>query len=138
MKPLATDIGALLNDAGLGTTGDDLFIGFEPDGADIPDNCITVYDTGGGEQDPANAIDNSTVQVRVRNKNYENGFNKINDIKKYIEGKGEVVVNNTTYVGFWTRTNIAHISRDAKNRNIWTVNFRVTRTPSNADKGNRN
>lgn len=114
--------------------GKNLFIGHEPES---PQNCVTLYDTGGLEQNPKLAYDNLFVQIRSRNKNYGQGYNLLDTIRRHIEGGIEQVVNGSNYLGFYTETAIAFLERDVNARSIFTVNMRVTVEPSEDKIGNR-
>jgi hypothetical protein len=62
--------------------GINTFVGFMPDS---PENCITIVDSGSGEQDPFNKIDNNNIQILIRNKDYQLGYNLANKIKVVLE-----------------------------------------------------
>lgn len=65
----AQDIATILSVAGHGGLGVDLFVGSEPDGVDILDNVITVYDTTPHKPPEVNYnFEYPSVQVRVRRK----------------------------------------------------------------------
>lgn len=52
----------------LGTTGEDLFYSFLPDS---PDNCISIFDTGGWPKDPDLPRKDVTFQFRIRGEYYD-------------------------------------------------------------------
>ena len=134
MRPMSLDFKDLLVAEGIGNFGIDLFVGKEPTS---PANCVTIYDTGGGEQNSKLAIDESSVQIRSRNLDYLQGYQKLNIIKNFIEGKKPTVVDGTKYIGFWTSSNIAFVKYDDNDRSVWTVNFRINREPAKGETGNR-
>lgn len=134
MNPTSVDIKDLLVQAGVGVFSTDLFIGREPA---QPSNCITVYDTGGGAQNPRFAIDEANIQVRARNIGYTDGYGKLEQVKKALEGLPQTTVNNATYIGIWASTNIAFLKYDEQERAMFSINFRVQRQPTQADAGRR-
>ena len=134
MNAISVDIKDMIVAAGLAVFGTDIFIGKEPTS---PDDCVTLYDYGGREQDPFNAIDEGQLQCRARTKGYIDGYNRLFGIKVLLEGREAVTVNSTDYRGIWTMSNIAFMKYDKENRAVWVVNFRVIRQPDNANIGNR-
>ncbi len=108
---------------------------FEPDEDDTPDEFTTIFDTGGPEQDPANNVDFSTAQVRVRHREQDLGWAQIQKIKLEIEGIAPITINSTELQGLWSATNIALIGRDSDRRFIWVWNLRAMRKPN--PSGNR-
>ena len=78
--------------------GTNLFISAMPD---IPANCITVYDTGG--MPPVETLDekityNDSVQVLVRNKSYQAGWDISMAIMRILISVGNVTLNTDTRV----------------------------------------
>ena len=145
MNPVSVDIKDMLVGAMLGTFGEDIFISREPA---EPENCVTIYDTGGDNQDPKFALDEAYFQVRSRNLDYATGYQKLEAIKLELEGKPETLIrdpdnpdNNTnllvTYLGIWAYTNIAFVQYDQNDRVIFVLNFRTIREPIQAEVGNR-
>lgn len=74
---LLDEVVAYLEDEGVGTFGTDLFIGHEPD---APTNVVTIYPTGGRPPSSDRDKEYPTMQVRVRNTSYVNGFEKATSI----------------------------------------------------------
>lgn len=134
MNPVSVDVKDLLEEAELGTFGDDLFIGKEPS---YPDECIVIYDTGGADQNPKLAIDENTIQLRCRSNDYLTPYNKLQAIKLFLEGKSAVMLDGVKYVGFWAFSNIMFLNYDENDRAIWVANFRIIREPDLANVGNR-
>lgn len=134
MNPVSVDIATLLVNGGLGTLGQDIFIGTEP--ADVRE-CLTIYDTGGANQNPKFALDEATFQVRCKSANYLTGYEQLSQVKFIVEGRQPEVINDTKYLGFWTTSNIVFMARDGRCNFIWVVNFRVTREPGESSLGHR-
>jgi hypothetical protein len=59
-----------------------MFIGFMPE---KPRDCVTVIDSGGGEQDSVNKIDDHSIQILSRSKTYQDGYNALNKIKVILQ-----------------------------------------------------
>jgi len=62
--------------------GTNMFVGFMPD---KPASCICLMDSGGGEQDSINKIDEHSIQILGRNSDYKNGYNLLNKIKVILQ-----------------------------------------------------
>jgi len=119
-----------LQAAGVGTLGTDIFAAKEPDS---PDNCITIYNTGGtpdpcldvGENDEMN-----TFQVRVRNNDYLAAYVVMDAIRAVIQkSKFSVVTDSagSTYLSIWSTTLPNDLQRDETNRVIVTQNYACLR-----------
>jgi hypothetical protein len=105
----------------------DVFIGREPD---KPDNCITIFDTGA--YSPSLGISSSgyeypTIQIRVRNQNYINGWNIIEEIKTALHGVSQQTVNGTLYSVIYCSSGPALLDYDDFNRVRFIINFNVQR-----------
>jgi hypothetical protein len=130
MNPTSVDIKDMLEgQSSLGLVfADNLFVGDEPD---LPDNTVTIFDTPGGPpllcyyETPI--YDYTTIQVRVRNNSYLNGWDMINDIKNFLHGKDNEIVNNTDYQVIVCVGEPFLLDRDENNRFRFVVNFDVQR-----------
>lgn len=120
MSSVARDIAQMLEDNGVGVFGTDLFVGREPAS---PPNAITVYDTGGGDPFPGVSSDNPSVQVRVRNASYLDGWDKAITVKDALFGIGHVTVNGRLFQSVWMTGDINPIGRDDNDRIRFTLNF---------------
>ena len=132
MSSPADDIKTVLENNGVATFATDLFISKEPTS---PDNCITLYDTGGYEANPKWSMDEPTVMARIRNNSYPDGYAKCEEIKDALLGLPKQAINSTTYVGVWMEGEINFIEYDDNGRAIFTMNFRIVREPT--ESGNR-
>lgn len=135
MSSPAMKISSILNSDGTLnlSEGTNLFVGREPI---TPDDCTTIYDTGGGEQSDRLALDDATFQIRMRSKSYETAYTKLNAIKLVLQSLSAVVVDQDLLVGVWANSNIAFIETDEQDRSVFVWNGRMVIEPS--DKGNRN
>ena len=116
------------------TLGSDLFVGKEPVS---PDNCVTIYDTGG--RDPLHTLcpDTTTnvwrpsIQVRVRNTSYPAAYKILDTIAKLLPtitaykitstDSGHTLADIINQV--IVRTAIVPLGQDENNRAILTQNF---------------
>lgn len=128
----AHDIAVLLNDNGYGTfpysAGWGIAIGTEPS---RPDDVITLYDTGGGVDQPDAELYDPTMQVRVRSRSYTDGYTKASDVRDFLILPTSREVGNFLYTGFWIFTDVAMIGRDDNDRFVFTFNLRLMREPLN-------
>ena len=115
MNAASVDIKDLLVIEGIGVFGENLFVGKEPS---QPNECITLYDTTAGEQNPKLAIDEVSLQVRVRSATYIDGYSKANSVKVALEGRSSIMLGTTNYIGFWA-TSISFVHYDENDRAIF-------------------
>lgn len=129
MNSPAYDIANLLasTGVGLGTVGSDLFIGREPT---TPNSCTTVFDTGGFDPDAGSDYQRPTVMVRVRNPSYSAGWTQINSVRDALHVTYGWEEGDSRYIGVWAMGEPAHIGYDDTNRALFSVNFRIHRTPT--------
>ena len=103
MNPSSKDIADILSaESALDLTfATNLFVGREPA---TPDNCVTIFDTPGkppeltlgGKTDPGYFY--PSIQIRVRNNSYVNGWTIINIIKEVLHAVTRETWNSTEYV----------------------------------------
>ncbi len=133
LRPLSREIVQLIDERNIGEYAIDIFIGKQPND---PDNCVTIYDTGGPEQNPKYNIDNSNLQIKVRDIEYYNGYKKIFYIKSILEGIKPTIVYGDKIIGCWV-SNITHMKYDENDRAIFIMNIRITREMDMFKSGNR-
>lgn len=131
MNPVAYDIGKILENEGIGTFGTDIFASKEPD---QPDNCITVYNTGGF---PDECLDTGisqnelcNFQVRVRNNDYLTAYTVMTSIRNEIEkAKYKTITdsNGVTFYSIWATSLPIDLQRDTTNRCIVVQNYSCLR-----------
>ena len=113
---------------------EELFVGQEPD---KPLNCITLYDTGGMAVQDNAPLDVNTLQVRVRNIEYKDGYNRAHEVKQILQSMSEVELNGNRYYGTWLTSDVMFIGpSESGKESIFTLNLRTQRQLSNP--GNRN
>jgi hypothetical protein len=107
-----------------------LFIGREPS---APKNCVTIYDTSG--YPPYLGLGGDTgyeypsVQIRVRNASYINGWNMINDIKDALHGRHQETWNGTLYSVIYCTSDPALLDWDDNGNVRFVCNFNIQRRP---------
>lgn len=130
---IADEVLSYIENEGLGTSGTDLFLGFQPDETD---DCVTFYDETAPVAPESNAIatDQFGVQIIVRNSSYSTARDLMMAIHRKIIGfGGEKLVSGGHDVGScFILSSPASIGRDDKNRNEWSVHY-VFRVESEGD-----
>jgi hypothetical protein len=110
------------------TFTENLFVGKEPDS---PDDCVTIFDTG--EFPPQLTLAKGenyyypTVQIRVRNNAYINGYNLISDIRDVLHALNHETWNSTVYELIECASGPEFLDWDENNRARFVVNFNIQR-----------
>jgi hypothetical protein len=132
MKPATEDIKDMLEaDSGIALVlGTDLFIGREPN---EPNNCATLFDTPGrprltGVTDLR--YDYPSVQVRVRNTGYVDGWTLINDIALALHQRDKEIRNGSQYESIACVVEPALLDWDENDRARFVTTFDIQRRPS--------
>ena len=105
----------------------DLFIAREPQ---KPDNTVTIFDYGGG---PANlamitqGYEYPSIQIRVKNRNFEDGWEIIERIKTLLHGRANETWNNTLYTVIACASGPALLDWDDNNNVRFIINFNLQR-----------
>jgi len=116
-----------------GETAWSIYIGAQPP---TPSNCITIYDTQGildGRLiDDGEVITHFGIQIRVRSKEYEDGWEKITDICSILNaGKNETITKDSVdYLlngaNQTTPVTPLGVEIESKRRFLFTVNYILT------------
>ena len=130
MNPTSVDIKDIIeSDSSLGLVfADTLFIGKEPT---KPNNCATIFDTYG--RPPMQTYDKSeqyyypSIQIRVRNNDYLQGWNIINDIKVLLHNRAQARWNGTLYSAIICSQEPALLDWDENNRARFVTSFDIQR-----------
>lgn len=130
MNSASEDIKDMLDgESSLGLTyGTDLFIGKEPS---TPDNCVTIFDTSSFP--PMRAVDPtvkyyySSVQIRVRNKRYLDGYAVARNIFDSLHNRAQEMWNGTLYTVIQAAGEPALLDWDGNNRPRFIINFNMNR-----------
>ena len=104
-----------------------LFVGREPI---VGDNSVTVFDTPG--RPPLLSLDGSkyhydTLQVRVRNNDYQTAFALAHLIMNSLHGRARETWNDTLYTLIICQTPPALLDWDEQNRARFIINFETQR-----------
>ena len=131
----AYDIALILQDAGVGIIGTDLFIGKQPD---APDASLTVFDVGGTSPNPIWARDEPEFSILSRGSSddYNGGWDKAKEIKDALLGLSDQTIGDAIYALFYLRTDTTFISYDSDNRPTFSQNWRCN-VDFNTVQGNR-
>jgi hypothetical protein len=110
------------------TFATDLFVGIEPA---KPDDCVTIFDTPGGP--PQLTLEKGenyfypSIQIRVRNKVYSDGWALINDIKELLHGKSSETIGGTLYTAIICTGEPALLDWDDNERVRFVITFELQR-----------
>lgn len=99
---------------------------------DKPDTCIALYDSGGGNPNPAWLLDFPSVQVRVRGdeNGYQALFNKVTDIKNALLGHPGADVSDGRLVSVRMDGAPAFLGYDELKRPMFTINWTLIFEPT--------
>jgi|SRR5688572_8303989 len=129
MSP-AQDIRQYLVDEGIGADAGEtdfaLYFGEEPP---KPANVVTLYDSGGTMENADEQLFEPSIQVRVRSKTYAEGYNKAAEIRDLLILPTGRIIADWFYIGFWLTSDVVKFGKDAQDRNLFSVNFRLMREP---------
>lgn len=121
---LLQDIIQLLQERGIGTVGVDLFYSQMPP---TPDNVVVLFEYAGEPPDLHANVEYPGLQVMVRNKSYDAGRQKIEQIRNLLHGLAETTINGHRYLLIQARQSPEALARDENGRAIFVCNFRVTK-----------
>jgi hypothetical protein len=131
MNATSVDIKDILEqDSFLGLVyADNLFIGLEPN---EPINCVVIFDTPGFPPQltldkVATIYEYPSVQVRVRNSNYIDGWNLIQSIMTSLHGRAQETWNGTLYSVIYCSSGPALLDWDDNRRPRFIANFNIQR-----------
>ena len=94
----------------------------------IPNDCVTIYDTGGSDPMVVDDVYSPTIQVRVRNLDSQAAYAKQYQIRDILVAAKNQIINAVDYVAMWQQGDIISIGRDENNRYILTSNYRLMRS----------
>jgi hypothetical protein len=110
-----------------GTSGWAIYYSEEPTS---PDTVITVYDTPGGTMGNADAQQyDPNIQIRLRGHTYDDVYAKGEAVRDLLVLPLSRTIGQWFYTGFWLISDLAKIGKDANNRHLFTINFRLMREP---------
>lgn len=129
MKAPAIDIAdMLLAESSLSLElGTSLFVGQEPP---RPDNTVTVFDVSGSPgmlTMDKQKYEYPMVHIRIRNRDYEIGWNLANEIYLSLHGRAHETWNDSIYEVIKVSSGPAHFDWDDNNRARFIINFNLQR-----------
>ena len=69
------------------------------------------------------------MQVKVRNKDYQTGYNLCRDIKYYLQDAfNNQEINGTRYIRIYCISDILYLKQDDLKRYTWSINFSAERS----------
>ena len=105
----------------------DLFIGKEPI---LPKNCVTIFDILGFAPElnlTTQGYEYPSIQIRVRNVDYYDGWNICNEIKDSLHGRSHQTWNGTLYTVIYCSSGPALLDWDDNGNCRLIVNFNIQR-----------
>lgn len=125
MSSIAYVLARYLSSNGVGTYGGDtgwsVAVGREPV---LPDDALTLYDTGGGEPDTDQLdIMLATTQVRTRCFDYVEGYAKQEEARDLLILPAPLITGGVHFLGVRMTSNITTLYRDDRDRNILVSNY---------------
>lgn len=113
---------------GLGTFGQTVFIGSEPD---EPNDCITLYDVAGTQSpNPKFLLEYPGLMIRVRSSSYAQGHKTAEQCKDVLLGLPSQTINGIRYDGVYCLVDTYFLKADEKGRHIFVNTWRCIREPS--------
>lgn len=106
---------------------ENLFVNREPT---TPSDCVIIFDTT--SMPPQLALTSQgyeypSVQIRVRNINFQTGWDLIERIKNLLHGKGNITINGTLYTVIYCASGPALLDYDENSRARIICNFNTQR-----------
>lgn len=113
------------------TFGTNLHIGREPT---QPNNCVTIFDTPGAAMGltlDQKSYEYTSVQIRVRNGDYQAGWDIIDIIKEILHGRAHETWGNTLYTVIMVVSGPMFLDWDDNNRARFIININAQRRKNN-------
>jgi hypothetical protein len=109
------------------TYATNLFVGKEPT---KPADCVTIYDTFGIPMQlnlETQGYEYPSIQIRVRNTSYENGWAIAEEIKNLLHGRAQQTWNGTLYSVIYCYSGPTFLDWDDSGRVHFVINFNLQR-----------
>lgn len=119
---LIKDIKTILTDAGVQTP---LFLAFMPD--TNANAKVSIHATGGYAPNIAARIDEPTIQIFAKAKDYEDGYTILEQIRDVLINTQDVIVGDTRYMAVHQQGDIADMGF-SDNYFSFSLNFRLYKT----------
>lgn len=101
-----------------------LFVSLLPDN---PTNCVAFLDSGGFANQTNYTYERSTVQMLVRDDNYEQAYKLALDLMRFLNGQHNVAINDSRYIMIRAMNTPLHIP-DNNKKALVSVNFLIHRS----------
>lgn len=125
MKPAAYELAKFLEANTLGIVGVDIHVATEPE---APDDCVTLYDTGGLEPDTDELdIFRPTIMVKVRSKSYLTAHGRQTIIHNVFKAT-PIITLESRFSGIVLASDFISVGLDESQRHAFTANYRCMRT----------
>lgn len=133
MQAPSVDVKDMLEeDSSLGLVcgiGGNLFIGREPT---LPQNCVTILDLHGFPpqltfEGKGELYEYPITQVRVRNRDYQTGWNLANDIMISLHGRASETWNGALYTVIYCSSGPTLLTWNDNELVIFIINFNLQR-----------
>ena len=121
---------SLLNDAEY-FSGWSVFIGRMPEAdATVKHNCVALFDFIGRDlsrcyNKALPAIEQPSVQIKVRSTSYATGEEKIRAISRFLDQHDKWTVGDVIYHSVFQKGSYFPLTLDEQGRTLWVANFRV-------------
>lgn len=120
MIDVAMTVGTYLANAGYGTVGTDIYIG------QIPASSNGIYVVrSGGQMNNYVPIEESVVDIYVKNTNSSDAIDTLESIKRYVHRMHSTVVGNDYVYTFLILGDIEDVQRDLELAKIYKITLQV-------------
>ena len=122
---IASDIGGIINAAGVATSGTNMFVGIVPD--TITGLAVLLLDVGGAPATPKWNRNWWDIEVIVRSNinDYAGGWNKSISIKNLLLSHAPTTIGTNVYAAFLQRNDVTYIGQDENKRHKFATYYRI-------------
>jgi hypothetical protein len=125
MSSPAYELALRLEALGVGVFGTSIHVGTEPE---APDECVTLYDTGGLEPDTDEMdIRRPTIMVKVRSLSYLTAYQRQEQIKALFFAT-PFLTATSRFSAVILASDFISVGQDDNKRHAFTANYRCMRT----------
>lgn len=115
-----SDIAQYLEDQGIGTQGEDIFIGYIPDDVETG---LCLIDTGGVTPDVDLPTRDKTIQVFVRGATYTAGQGLIDSVRGVLHQLTNTAIGGYYFYYILALSDGGHIGRNDRGLDEFSINF---------------
>lgn len=118
---IIADIAEYLEDEGLGTVGDDIYIAYLPE---TGTNQMGIFDTGGTQPDPyLKDITTPTFQVFIRATSYLNGKNLLDSVREALHTQSGLQTDNFYFYYILATSEGGNLGTNDTGQYEFSINF---------------